>query len=203
MVSGFLTSPCDHDRIISGDAIEMRMALNANGFLGFSKIPKRSSIPDCSLIPRYGRGCCSSSSTLRQSDCSSLTITLNDSGSPGSSVFSPLTIASYIRVRPATSSDLTVGFERPHFHLAEPLAAELRLAAQGLLRNQAVGTGRARVNLLFDQMMQLHDVHHADRDRLLEHHPRAAVVELALSGLGQCGALEQRKDLFLARAVED
>src|ERR1700685_4039562 len=51
MVSGFLTSPCDHDRIISGDAIEMRMALNASGFLGFSKIPKRSSIPDCSLSP--------------------------------------------------------------------------------------------------------------------------------------------------------
>ena len=45
---------------------------------------------------------------FRHSDWSSLTITLNDSGSPGSSVFSPLTIASYIRVRPATSSDLTV-----------------------------------------------------------------------------------------------
>ena len=37
--------------------------------------------------------------------CSSFTMTLNDSGSPGSRTFSPLTIASYIRVRPATSSD--------------------------------------------------------------------------------------------------
>src|SRR6202050_1540182 len=44
MVSGFLTSPCDHDRIISGDAIEIRIALNAIGFLGFSNRPKRSSI---------------------------------------------------------------------------------------------------------------------------------------------------------------
>ena len=32
-----------------------------------------------------------------------------------------------------------VGLERPHFHLAEPLAAELRLAAQRLLRDQRVG----------------------------------------------------------------
>src|ERR1700733_10116375 len=30
-----------------------------------------------------------------------------------------------------------VGLERPHFHLAKALAAELRLAAQGLLRHQA------------------------------------------------------------------
>ncbi len=34
--------------------------------------------------------------------------TLNDSGRPDSSVFSPLTMASYIRVRPTTSSDFTV-----------------------------------------------------------------------------------------------
>ena len=50
----------------------------------------------------------SSSSTLSARLWSSRIITLNDSGSPGSRTFSPLTIASYIRVRPATSSDLTV-----------------------------------------------------------------------------------------------
>src|SRR5690606_29309693 len=48
------------------------------------------------------------SSTLRQSDCSSLSSTLNDSGRPASSTCSPLTIDSYMRVRPRTSSDLTV-----------------------------------------------------------------------------------------------
>src|SRR5438552_4458594 len=37
MVSGFLTSPCDHWRIFSGDASEMRMALKESGSLGFSK----------------------------------------------------------------------------------------------------------------------------------------------------------------------
>ena len=51
--------------------------------------------------------------------------------------------------------------------------------------------------------MQLHHVHHADCDRLLEGHSGAPVVERALAGLGQFGALEQREDLFLARAVEN
>jgi hypothetical protein len=44
MVSGFFTSPWDHDRILSGDAIEMRIELKLSGFLGFSKRLKRSSI---------------------------------------------------------------------------------------------------------------------------------------------------------------
>src|SRR5688572_31807251 len=40
--------------------------------------------------------------------CNSFRSTLKDSGSPDSRVCSPFTIASYIRVRPMTSSDLTV-----------------------------------------------------------------------------------------------
>jgi hypothetical protein len=36
IVSGFFTSPCDHSRILSGDAIEIRIALNASGSFGFS-----------------------------------------------------------------------------------------------------------------------------------------------------------------------
>src|SRR5260370_5043160 len=44
MVSGFFTSPWDHERIISGEAMEMRIELNASGFFGFSKTPKISSI---------------------------------------------------------------------------------------------------------------------------------------------------------------
>src|SRR3989442_10359744 len=42
MVSGFFTSPCDHWRIFSGDASEMRMALKESGSLGFSKKLKMS-----------------------------------------------------------------------------------------------------------------------------------------------------------------
>src|SRR5262249_7662538 len=41
-----------------------------------------------------------------------------------------------------------VGFERPNFHFAEALAAELRLAAERLLRNERVGADAARVNLV-------------------------------------------------------
>src|SRR5262249_45146780 len=50
----------------------------------------------------------SSNSTSRHSDCNSLMRTLKDSGRPGSRVCLPLTMASYILVRPDTSSDLTV-----------------------------------------------------------------------------------------------
>jgi hypothetical protein len=41
MVSGFLTSPCDHSRIFSGLASEMRIALKERGSLGFSKKLRR------------------------------------------------------------------------------------------------------------------------------------------------------------------
>src|SRR5215510_8213484 len=44
MVSGFFTSPCNHDRILSGDASEMRIALKVRGFFGFSNRLNRSSI---------------------------------------------------------------------------------------------------------------------------------------------------------------
>jgi hypothetical protein len=37
MVSGFFTSPCDHCRILSGLASEIRMAENESGSFGFSK----------------------------------------------------------------------------------------------------------------------------------------------------------------------
>ena len=47
-------------------------------------------------------------STSRHSDCISLTRTLNDSGMPGSGMFSPLTMASYAFTRPRMSSDLIV-----------------------------------------------------------------------------------------------
>src|SRR5262249_15812718 len=61
-----------------------------------------------SLLGHSWWGCSSKSSTSSARLWSSFTMTLNDSGRPGSSTFSPLTMASYMRVRPATSSDFTV-----------------------------------------------------------------------------------------------
>ena len=74
-----------------------------------------------------------------------------------------------------------VGFQRPHFHLAEALAAELRLAAQRLLRDQAVRPGRARVHLVVDQVVQLQHVHVADGDRAIERLAGAPVVQRDLA----------------------
>ena len=66
---------------------------------------------------------------------------------------SPLTMASYMRVRPMTSSRLhgeellervgrSVGFHRPDFHFTETLTTELRLTTQRLLRDERVRTNR-------------------------------------------------------------
>ena len=49
-----------------------------------------------------------STSTLMQSACISFISTLKLSGTPGSGMLSPLTIASYTLTRPSTSSDLMV-----------------------------------------------------------------------------------------------
>ncbi len=91
-----------------------------------------------------------------------------------------------MRVRPCTSSDLTVsnsckrvgravGFHRPHFHFAEALAAVLRLAAQRLLGDERVRPDRAGVNLVRHQMAELHHVDVADHDFLVERLAGAAV----------------------------
>ena len=61
-----------------------------------------------------------------------------------------------------------VGLERPHLHFAEALAAELRLAAQRLLRDERVRPDRARVDLVVDQVRQLQHVDVADGHVLLE-----------------------------------
>src|SRR5687767_3013314 len=45
MVSGFLTSPCDHSRIFAGEAIRMRIPSKSIGSLGFSKSSKILSNP--------------------------------------------------------------------------------------------------------------------------------------------------------------
>ena len=56
-----------------------------------------------------------------------------------------------------------VGLQRPDLHLAEALAAELGLAAQGLLRHQRVGADGAGVHLVVYQVVQLQEVHDSRR----------------------------------------
>ena len=59
------------------------------------------------------------------------------------------------------------------------------------------------MDLVLHQVMELHHVHHADRDRVREGCPRAAVVEKRLTGVRQACLLEEIEDFFLGRPVED
>ena len=103
-----------------------------------------------------------------------------------------------------------VRLQRPDLHLTEALATELGLTAQRLLRDHRVRAGRARVDLVVDQVVQLEDVHVADRDRVRERLAGAAVEQARLAVLvdhahavavGERRA-EQTGDLVLAGAVE-
>ncbi len=104
-----------------------------------------------------------------------------------------------------------VSLKGPHLHLTESLTTELRLTTQRLLRDHGVRAGRAGVELVVDQVVQLEDVHVADRDRVRERLAGAAVEQLGLAGgLHQTHAvavrdrgLEETGDLVLARTVED
>ncbi len=64
-----------------------------------------------------------------------------------------------------------VSFECPDLHLTEALATELRLAAQRLLRDEAVWTDRAGVDLVVHQVVQLQHVDVANRHLAVERSP--------------------------------
>src|SRR5262249_34158924 len=87
-----------------------------------------------------------------------------------------------------------VGFERPDFHFAEALAAELRFAAERLLRDERIRADAARVNLVIDKVRELKHVNVADGNWLIEHVSRYSVVEIDLSGMRQARNFEQVAD---------
>ena len=75
-----------------------------------------------------------------------------------------------------------IGLQCPYLHLTETLAAELGLAAQGLLRNQGVRAGGPCVNFIFHQMNQLQDIHIAHRYRLVKRLTAATITQDYLAG---------------------
>ena len=85
-----------------------------------------------------------------------------------------------------------VGLHRPHLHLAEALAAELRLAAQRLLGDQAVRPDAPRVDLVVDQVVELQHVEHADGDVVVERVAGAAVEQHRLAARRQAGRARAR-----------
>ena len=96
-----------------------------------------------------------------------------------------------------------VGLERPDFHFAEALAAELRLAAERLLRDKGVRAGGTGMDLIVDQMVQLEEVNVADRDLVVKALAGAAVVQPALALGIEAGKLKRFGNILIGRAVED
>src|SRR5213594_1103628 len=208
MVSGFFTSPCDHDRIFSGDASEMRMALKFRGFLGFSKrLNKSSIIGSLSCGPAFGE------LDVEREALELLHHDVEGLRPPG--LEDVLAFDDRLVHAGATRHIVrldgehllqrvgrAVRLEGPDLHLPEPLAAELCLTAERLLRDQRVRTGRARVDLVVDQMVELHHVHDAHRHLVGEGFAGPSVVEPRLAGGGQRGPRHELEDLLLRRAVE-
>src|SRR6476620_7532060 len=95
-----------------------------------------------------------------------------------------------------------IGFERPDLHLAEALATELGLATQRLLGDQAVRTGRPRVDLVLDEVVELEHVDVADGDPAVEQLARPAVAQLGLAVVRQARLGQLALDVVLGRAVE-
>src|SRR6202035_5593763 len=89
-----------------------------------------------------------------------------------------------------------------HLHFAEPLAAELRLAAQRLLGDQAVGADGAGVDLVVHQVMQLEHIDVTDGDLAIERVAGTAVEQRHLAGVIEAGEIEHVLDVGLLGAVE-
>src|SRR6476646_7120016 len=105
-----------------------------------------------------------------------------------------------------------VRLERPDLHLAETLSAELGLATERLLGDEAVGSGRPRVDLVLDEVVELEHVDVADGDRPVEQRAGPPVAEIDLAVLRERHRLavdhvrrgaELGLDVVLVGAVED
>src|ERR1700716_3593742 len=203
MVSGLVTSPCDQDMIVSGDASE---SFSASKFSSFSKSSSYLLQLLCRVFPELFALEADAEVQrdlgdvlFRQHD---LALVLAQDLDPERKAFKLLDqhaerlrdagLKSVVAlddrlVRLHTSDDVVglhgqdlledvrraVGLERPDLHLTEPLTAELRLAAQRLLGDEAVRTGRPRVDFVFDKVRELEHVDHAHGHRLAQLVPRA------------------------------
>src|SRR6476619_2164638 len=105
-----------------------------------------------------------------------------------------------------------VRLERPDLHLAETLSAELGLATERLLGDEAVRSGRPRVDLVLDEVVELEHVDVADGDRPVEQLAGPPVAEIDLAVLRERHRLavdhvrrgaELGLDVVLGGAVND
>src|SRR3954468_7613435 len=137
MVSGFFTSPYDHERIFSGDASPMRMASNSSSWVTCLNRSSNAFITWISLVTlevdvdREGANLLHEHVERLRHAGLDLVLALHDV---------LVHLGASLRVVRLDGEHLlqrvgrAVRFQRPDLHLAEALATELRLAAERLLR---------------------------------------------------------------------
>ena len=78
----------------------------------------------------------------------------------------------------------------------EALAAVLRLAAERLLRDEAVRTDGAHVDLVFHHVMKLDDIDDPYRCFLVEPFPGFTVIQERMTKAGQIGLIDVLRNFF-------
>src|SRR5690554_2001278 len=223
MVSGFLTSPYDQDRIISGDASPIRMESNSSicpwDLSRFSKSFKAYTPRSVSrAADRTARDVGSRWLFGFQVDIDGQRTDFLDQhveglGHAGLHVMVAVHdvlvhLGTAVHVIRLHSQHLlqgvggTVGFQCPDLHLPEALTAELSLTTQRLLCDQTVGTGRTGVHLVVDQVVQLEHVHVAHSHRPVEGVAGTAVVQGHLTAVRQVRQTQHVLDLVLFGTIE-
>ena len=149
--------------------------------------PRRARILVVAVGHLDGRAVRDSTSTFRQSDWSSSSSTLKDSGCPARGCSRPDDRLVHLH-----APDHVVGLDREQFlqgvgsavRPSSPSTPSHRsaghrtgLTAERLLRDHRVRTGRTRVDLVVDEVVQLDDVHVADRHRVRERLARTSVEQ--------------------------
>src|SRR6266850_8099295 len=176
MVSGFVTSPCDQLRIVSGEASMIRIELNEVRRVRTSRSSGRvsekrwRSVASGDLIPKSS---CIVSRLLGlglvpKLDVHAKALELLDQhverlGRAGRGRILSLDDR-LVDARPPRDvvrlhgekllerERRAIRLERPHLHLAESLSSELRLAAQRLLGDERIRPGRAGVDLVVHEV---------------------------------------------------
>src|SRR5439155_18006897 len=90
-----------------------------------------------------------------------------------------------------------IGLQRPDFHFTKTLSTELCFTAQWLLRNQAVRTGRTRMDFVLDEVSQLQHIGVTHSNRMVEWFSGSPIEELYLACFWQVCSPQEFFDIFL------
>ena len=97
----------------------------------------------------------------------------------------------------------TEGFDGPDLHLSETLTTELGFTAEGLLRDERVGSDGTGVHFVFDHVTEFEHVGHTDSSFLVEAFARGTVVELGGAVAGKSGFVGPLTEIFEVGTIED